>query len=103
MHTTIDTQADFETALAWELGKVKAAAIAAGLTPTGDATARRIEKPHWKQWALRLPIRETAVCPETGDVGDLTITANGSTLTELFEHAHIRVRETGKRVMQGSA
>jgi hypothetical protein len=93
------TQADYETALAHELERLRKAAERHGLTPVGYASIRWIEKKPGRargHWALRLRVKESTYCAETDAYGSLDITANAPTLGAVFEAAHLRALATGR-------
>lgn len=93
------TQADYETALAHELGRLRAAAERHGLTPVGQASICWIKQKPGRahgHWSLRLRVKEFTRDVETGDYGSLDIVANAPTLGALFEAAHLRAWATGR-------
>ena len=91
--------ADYETALAHELARLRKAAEQHGLTPVGQASIRWIEKKPGRahgHWSLRLRVNEFTRDAETGEYGSLDITANAPTLGAVFEAAHLRAWVTGR-------
>lgn len=97
MHRHFNT-ADYETALAHELARLRKAAEQHGLTPVGHASIRWIEKKPGRargHWALRLRVKESTF-DENGDEGSLDIVANAPTLGAVFEAAHLRAWATGR-------